>query len=311
MGGLASKTGSQAAFRNCSTVDQKMISSTNAAGLGAGGLVAYPGNYSTFDHCFVTGLNMELPVSANKSFNSYGSGGLIGYVSSSCTITSCYTAGRITTDVLNTAGMAGRLAGTSEITGSYSAVNVSTSTTSAAGLVAFNEGTLELNDCLYTGSLNAASSSNTIHLMVGNNTSTLTVSDCWAYQPHMEETSSLLDGAGLVEYDKLGEDFYRGLFGEEYLYHWDSIGVGKDEGSYLPALAGTLETTAEDGSTSSVSTVQYGQYVDGRCRVPSVADESLKIRDVWAFATDDRETLEALPEEKQVPASVKKPESSY
>ena len=305
MGGLASKTGSQAAFRNCSTVDQKMISSTNAAGLGAGGLVAYPGNYSTFDHCFVTGLNMELPVSANKSFNSYGSGGLIGYVSSSCTITSCYTAGRITTDVLNTAGMAGRLAGTSEITGSYSAVNVSTSTTSAAGLVAFNEGTLELNDCLYTGSLNAASSSNTIHLMVGNNTSTLTVSDCWAYQPHMEETSSLLDGAGLVEYDKLGEDFYRGLFGEEYLYHWDSIGVGKDEGSYLPALAGTLETTAEDGSTSSVSTVQYGQYVDGRCRVPSVADESLEIRDVWAFATDDREALEALPEEKQVPASVK------
>lgn len=310
-GGLIGQTGNYVSIQNCSTVDLKMISSINASNLAMGSIVGWAGNYVTLDHCFSAGLSIETPVSTSKSFTAYGVGGLMGYGADSDTITSSYAGGKIKSEVLNTGGIVGRLSGTSEVSDVYAAVNVSTSTTNAAGMVASNEGTLEIRDCLYTGSLNSASESNTIHLMNGSNTSRLSVDNCYTYQPHMEEDNSLLDDATLVSYDALTEDFYQGLFGEEYLYHWtygdQSYGVGKEGGNYLPALKSELATTAEDGSTVTVGVPLYGQFVDGTCRVPGVADAQLEITDVWAFSTDDRAAIAALPDTDTmtVPASIR------
>ena len=54
-----------------------------------------------------------------------------------------------------------------------------------------------------------------------------------------------------------------------------TLGTTGEQGAYLPAL-------------KAGEAMMLGQLTDGVCHVPAIAEESLEIRDVWAFASVDR-----------------------
>ena len=125
--------------------------------------------------------------------------------------------------------------------------------------------------------------SDTVHLFLGYNSSSASLDKCYYYQPHLESNSSLIDaGATAMSYDELTKDgAYDEIFSGDhhYRYSWDlngkTLGTTGKQGAYLPAL-------------KAGEAMMLGQLTDGVCHVPAIAEESLEIRDVWAFASVDR-----------------------
>ncbi|MCD8098748.1 MAG: hypothetical protein LUE31_12175 [Lachnospiraceae bacterium] len=292
IGGLVGYCSSYCSFMNCSATNLLLSTSSVAAELEAGGLVGYAATYISFTDCYAAKLELNAPSSTNTSFASYGVGGLVGRASS-LTLMNCYSFGTLTSDVAYTGGLVGRVESLSDISGCYSAMNISLSAANGAGLIGGNTGMLTVDRCLYTGALSAASSSGTIHLILGYNTLSAVLTDCYAYQPHMEEGDSLLDtGAEQVSYSQLtgSTDFYETLFPDEsWLFSWSygSYGYNTTTDAHLPALAG-VDTDGE-----YVEGALYGQLSanGSECYVPTVAEESLEIKNVWAFASEDRADL--------------------
>ena len=284
LGGLVCNAGDYVSLKQCSATDLTMRTSDQAADLRVGGLVALTSGIIKMEDCFVTDLDLQTVSSKNSSFNAVGVGGIIGYVGNSSSLSNCYSSGTLNSEVMNTGGLVGTITGTSDLTNCYSAMNISLGGSNGAGLLAKNTGTLTMNNCLYTGSLGVASMSDTVHLFLGYNASAASLEDCYYYQPHLEESSSLIDaGANRKSYEELtAENAYDEIFSGEhhYCYSWDlngkKLGTTADAGAYLPALkAGDAMMT--------------GQLTDdGVCHVPAIAEESLEVRDVWAFATEDR-----------------------
>lgn len=286
LGGLVANSKEYVSVKQCSATGLTIMTSKQAGDLRAGGLMGLISAYADIEDCYVTDLNMQAVLSKNSSFNAVGVGGLVGYAGSSSSINNCYSAGTLNSEVMNTGGLVGTVEGTSSITDCYSAMNISLGSSNGAGLLAKNTGTLTMSNCLYTGSLGVASKSDTVHLFLGYNASSASLERCYYYQPHLEENSSLIDaGASAKSYENLtGSNAYDAIFSKDhhYRYSWDlngkTLGTTAGQGAYLPALE-------VDGS------MMIGQLTDGVCHVPAIAEESLEIRDVWAFDSADRESI--------------------
>ena len=283
MGGLVGSAGNYVSLEQCSATGLQILTSSQAGDLRVGGLIGTISAYGDIEDCYVADLNMQAVLSKNNGFNSVGVGGLAGYAGDSSSFRNCYSSGTLTSQVMNTGGLIGSIAGTSDLTDCYSAMNMSLGSSNGAGLLAKNTGTLTISNCLYTGSLGVASMSDTVHLFLGYNSSSASLEDCYYYQPHLESNSSLIDaGAESKTYEELTTaDAYDEIFSGEhhYRYSWDldgkTLGTTGAQGAYLPAL-------------KAGEAMMIGQLTDGVCHVPAIAEESLEIRDVWAFASKDR-----------------------
>ena len=283
MGGLVGQANNYTSLKQCSATGLKILTSSRAGDLRVGGLVGYITAYGDMEDCYVADLNMQAVLSKDNSFNSQGVGGIVGCAGDSSSLNNCYSSGTLTSQVMSTGGLVGYMSGTSALTDCYSAMNLSLESANGAGLLAKNTGTLTISNCLYTGSLGVASMSDTVHLFLGYNSSSASLNKCYYYQPHLESNSSLIDaGAMVMSYDELTKDgAYDAIFSGDhhYRYSWDlngkTLGTTGEQGAYLPAL-------------KAGEAMMLGQLTDGVCHVPAIAEESLEIRDVWAFASVDR-----------------------
>lgn len=289
MGVLAGSGNGYNTYTRCSVTDATIITSDTAGAMSVGGLVGRSESYSTFLESYSADLDLQAQASTFASFGSGGVGGLVGYTAGGLSLTGCYSSGNLDSEVVNVGGLVGSFMGASSVDSCYSAMNLSTSGANAGGLAGRSGAALNISSCLYTGSLSAASSSNTIHLMVGYNISSLSLEDCYAYQPQRTEEDVLVDaGVTLKSYGELtgSTEFYENLFGDYFIFDWGSYGTSAEKGAYLPALAASVET--EDGSGARA--LLAGQVYAGICYVPAIPEESLKVTDVWAFSSEDRGT---------------------
>ncbi|MCD8198414.1 MAG: hypothetical protein LUE24_14850 [Lachnospiraceae bacterium] len=290
IGGLVGYSVGYNNYTNCSVTDARISTADdNKSKLYVGGLVGVSSSYDSFTGCFTADLTLETCSSSVSTFDPQGIGGLVSY-STYGSYSGCYSSGTLDSELSYTGGLIGRTLSTTDVACCYSAMNITLNGANSGGLIGANSGTLTLQNCLYTGALSATSTSGTVHLMLGGNSSAATIEGCYAYQPNLDKDSSLLDGDGLTlltDDGTLTTSFYQTLFGSElYVYTWSvgSTDCSTDSGSepqYLPGVAA-------DGLLA------LGQVLDETCYVPTVVADELGISDIWAFETGDRQTISAV-----------------